>query len=62
MYLLQVDHLIGWIMNAFASLAMSDYPYPTNFLAPLPPYPVNVSDTSVHVNNNMMYCEPPGVM
>ena len=51
MYLLQVEHLIGWIMNAFASLAMSDYPYPSEFLAPLPAYPVNVSI----ISHNVLY-------
>jgi len=36
-----VEHLILWAVNAFGSMAMMDYPYPTNFLAPLPAYPMN---------------------
>ena len=43
LYLLQVDHLLGWVRNSFTSLAMVDYPYPASFLAPLPAYPVNVA-------------------
>lgn len=39
----QIHHLLGWIRNVFTSLAMGDYPYPTNFLAPLPGHPVNVA-------------------
>ena len=40
---MKVSHLKGWVRNSFTYLAMVDYPYPANFLAPLPAYPVTVS-------------------
>lgn len=36
-------NVIAWARNAFTLLAMVDYPYPANFMADLPGYPVNVA-------------------
>jgi len=41
--LTNVNDLINWAENALTSLAMIDYPYPTNFLEPVPGWPVKVS-------------------
>jgi len=30
-------------MNGYAYMAMTNYPYPSSFLEPMPGYPVNVS-------------------
>ncbi|GFW06647.1 lysosomal Pro-X carboxypeptidase [Trichonephila clavipes] len=38
-----VSSLIGWLESTWAYLAMTDYPYPTNFLNPLPANPIDVT-------------------
>ncbi|EFC48673.1 lysosomal carboxypeptidase [Naegleria gruberi] len=37
-----VNQLISWLTQAYNTLPMIDYPYPANFLMPLPGYPIQV--------------------
>ncbi|KAF2070403.1 hypothetical protein CYY_008273 [Polysphondylium violaceum] len=41
--LTDVNDLVNWIEAGLTYMAMADYPYPANFLEPMPGYPVNVS-------------------
>ena len=38
-----IDTLYNYVMNAYVYLAMIDYPYPNDFLMPVPGWPVNAS-------------------
>ena len=35
--------VFNWLASAIGFMAMGDYPYPAEFLGPLPAWPVNVS-------------------
>ncbi|KAJ8955716.1 hypothetical protein NQ318_008588 [Aromia moschata] len=35
-----IDALVDWVSEVYAALAETNYPYPTNFLAPLPGNPI----------------------
>lgn len=38
-----VSSLTDWISEVYVDLAMINYPYPANFLTPLPGYPIKVN-------------------
>lgn len=39
----EISDLENYLSGAYFSMAMGDYPYPANFLGPMPAYPVNYS-------------------
>jgi hypothetical protein len=38
-----IDNLYLHLMNGFSYMAMTNYPYSSSFLNPMPAWPVNVS-------------------
>ena len=47
------QNVIAWARNAFTLLAMVDYPYPANFLADLPGYPVKLACSYMKGNDKL---------
>lgn len=45
-----IKTLKDWLSNVYVNLAMVDYPYETNFLAPLPSKPISVSIINLKTN------------
>lgn len=48
------DNVLLWARNAFTLLAMVDYPYPADFMAKLPGYPVNVACGYMKTDNKFI--------
>jgi len=48
------DNVLLWARNAFTLLAMVDYPYPADFMAKLPGYPVNVACGYMKIDNKFI--------
>ena len=42
----EVESLISTLNDSLGTMAMVDYPYPTNFVEPLPAWPVTAACTS----------------
>ena len=46
-----VQSMLDWLNGAWSYLAMIDYPYPTNFLNPVPGWPVKVACSHISMAN-----------
>lgn len=45
-------YIVYYVMNAIEYMAMTDYPYSTNFLQSMPPWPVNAACTAAMTTDN----------
>lgn len=48
-----VQNLINYVNSALVYMAMTDYPYPTNFLNPMPAFPVDVGCDMLMLVSNL---------
>jgi hypothetical protein len=44
-----VDSLIDFLIDVLTNIGMTDYPNPSNFLKPMPAYPMGVSQISTQI-------------
>ena len=52
----KVNDFVAFIMNAWDSMAMTDYPNPANFLQPLPAYPIKVLSQLQNQRAIVLHC------
>jgi len=45
---------VNWVESGITYMAMADYPYPANFLEPMPAWPVNVTCTKMVAPGNIL--------
>lgn len=50
------QQLSDWLSSAYSYLAMVDYPYPSEFLMPLPAYPIKEVDVYPIFQGKLLFC------
>lgn len=53
---IDANSLEGWLETAFTYTAMTDYPTPSNFLSPMPAYPIKQVLLSLFIYIYMCVC------